>query len=114
MTKKPKAHLRHMSTLVKDTVRPPPSLPDAEAVLEMDLGLTPDEITVIRMAMAIHSASKKPQLTWSGWKYLATAIMVGSDRAQRKAKTTNLKDYQYRMLMGEFLPRKKAPAAPRP
>ena len=29
--------------------------------------------------------------------------MIGSEHAQRKAKTTNLKDYQYRMLMGEFL-----------
>ena len=69
----------------------------------MDLDLTPEEITVIRMAMAIHSASKKPQLTWSGWKHLAVALAIGSERAQRKAKTTNLKDYQYRMLMGQFL-----------
>jgi hypothetical protein len=103
MAKKPKAHVRHMPTLTPDSVRPPPALPDAEAVLEMDLDLTPDEITAIRMAMAIHSASKKPQLTWNGWKHLAVAISIGSERAQRKAKTTNTKDYEYRMLMGQFL-----------
>jgi hypothetical protein len=103
MAKKTKAYVRHMTTLAKDTVKPPPSLPDAEAVLEMGFDLTPNEITVIRMAMAINSASRKPQLLWSGWKHIAVACAIGSQRAQQKAKTTNLKDYQYRMLMGEFL-----------
>ena len=103
MAKKTKAYVRHMTTLAKDTVKPPPALPDAEAVQDMGLDLTEDEITVIRMAMAINSASRKPQLLWSGWKHIAVACAIGSERAQRKAKTTNLKDYQYRMLMGQFL-----------
>jgi hypothetical protein len=103
MAKTTKAYVRHMTTLAKDTVKPPPTLPDAEAVQDMGLDLTADEITVIRMAMAINSASRKPQLLWSGWKHIAVALAIGSERAQRKAKTTNLKDYQYRMLMGQFL-----------
>ena len=103
MAKKTKAYVRHMTTLAKDTVKPPPTLPDAEAVQDMGLDLTEDEITVIRMAMAINSASRKPQLLWSGWKHIAVACAIGSERAQRKAGTKNLKDYQYRMLMGQFL-----------
>jgi hypothetical protein len=103
MAKTTKAYVRHMTTLAKDTVKPPPTLPDAEAVQDMGFDLTPDEITVIRMAMAINSASRKPQLLWSGWKHIAVACAIGSERAQRKAKTSNLKDYQYRVLMGQFL-----------
>jgi hypothetical protein len=103
MTKTPKAYVRHMTNLAKDTVKPPPPLPDAEAVLEMGFDLTPDETTVIRMAMAINSASRKPQLLWSGWRHIAVACAIGSQRAQQKAKTKNLKDYQYRVLMGQFL-----------
>ena len=103
MARKTKAYVRHMTTLAKDTVKPPPTLPDAEAVQDMGLDLTEDEITVIRMAMAINSASRKPQLLWSGWKHIAVACAIGSERAQQKAKTKNLKDYQYRVLMGQFL-----------
>ena len=103
MPKKPKAYVRQMTTLAKDTVKPPPSLPDAEAVLEMDLSLTPEEITVIRMAMAINSASRKPQLLWSGWKHIAVALAIGADRVKRKAGTSNTDDYKYRQLMGQFL-----------
>jgi hypothetical protein len=103
MPKKPKAYVRQMTALAKDTVKPPPTLPDAEAVLEMDLSLTPEEISVIRMAMAIHSASKKPQLMWSGWKHIAVALAIGAERVKRKAGTTNTDDYRYRQLMGQFL-----------
>jgi hypothetical protein len=103
MARKPKAYLRHMTTLAKDTVRPPPTLPDAQAVQDMGFSLTPDEITVIRMAMAINSASRKPQLLWSGWKHISVACAIGSDHAQKQAKTSNLKDYQYRVLMSQFL-----------
>jgi hypothetical protein len=103
MAKTTKAYLRQMTTLAKDTVKPPPTLPDAQAVQDMGFDLTQDEITVIRMAMAINSASRKPQLLWSGWKHIAVACAIGSAHAQKQAKTSNLKDYQYRMLMGQFL-----------
>ena len=45
---------------------PPPTLPDAESFLKLGLRLSEQELTVIRMAMAIHTASKQPKLTWTG------------------------------------------------
>ena len=65
-TKKGKAHARHIPLIYPDTVRPPPALPDAASVLKMGLRLTEQELTVIRMAMAIHTTSKQPKLTWTG------------------------------------------------
>jgi hypothetical protein len=32
----------------------------------MGLTLTEEELTVVRMAMAIHTVSKQPKLTWTG------------------------------------------------
>ena len=56
MAKKGKAHARHLPLIYPDTVRPPPTLPDAASLLKMGLGLTEQEFTVVRMGMAIHSA----------------------------------------------------------
>jgi hypothetical protein len=84
MASKDKAHLRRKPLTYPDSVRPPPVLPDAESVPEMGLTLTEDELTVIRMAMAIHTVSKQPKLTWTGWRHIATALAIGSKHASTR------------------------------
>jgi hypothetical protein len=103
MAKKAKAHARHMKTLIyPDSVRPPPALPDAATIRNMGLPLSDEEFTVIRMAMAIHTASKQPKLTWSGWRHIAVALAIGSDYAQKESDG-RLDTPDYRRVMGEFL-----------
>jgi hypothetical protein len=102
MVKKGKAHVRHLPLIYPDSVRPPPTLPDAASLLKMGLRLTEQELTVIRMGMAIHSAAKQPKLTWTGWRHIAVALAIGSDHAQ-KASAGRLDTPDYRRVMGEFL-----------
>jgi hypothetical protein len=102
MAKKPKAHARRLPVIYPDTVRPPPTLPDAASVREMGFELTEQELTVIRMAMAIHTTSKQPKLTWSGWRHIAVALAIGSDHAQKESDG-RLDTPDYRRGMGEFL-----------
>jgi hypothetical protein len=64
--------------------------------------LTEQETTVIRMAMAIHTASKQPKLTWTGWHHIAIALAIGSEHAQ-KASGGRLDTPDYRNVMGSFL-----------
>jgi hypothetical protein len=85
-----------------DSVRPPPVLPNAESVLKLGLKLTTDETTVIRMAMAIHTASKQPKLTWTGWRHIAVACAIGSEHA-RKAADGRDDTPVYRATMTPFL-----------
>jgi hypothetical protein len=85
-----------------DSLRPPPALPDAEAVLKMGLRLTKEETTVVRMAMAIHTASKQPKLTWTGWRHIAVACAIGSEHAS-KAAGGRLDTPDYRRVMSDFL-----------
>jgi hypothetical protein len=40
---------------------------------------------VIRMAMALHTASKQPKLTWTGWRQIALALYIGSQHAKKKS-----------------------------
>ena len=40
MAKKGKAHARHLPLIYPDSVRPPPTLPDAASLLKMGLRLT--------------------------------------------------------------------------
>jgi hypothetical protein len=102
MAKKGKAYARHLPIIYPDSVRPPPTLPDAASVLKMGLSLTEQELTVIRMGMAIHSAAKQPKLTWTGWRHIAVALAIGSDHAQ-KASGGRLDTPDYRRVMSEFL-----------
>jgi hypothetical protein len=102
MASKGKAHLRRKPLIYPDSIRPPPVLPDAESVLKMGLTLTEDELSVIRMAMAIHTASKQPKLTWTGWRHIATALDIGSKHA-RKAAKGRLDTPDYRRVMTDFL-----------
>jgi hypothetical protein len=99
---KAKAHARHLPVLLPDSLRPPPALPDAASVIEMGFPLTADEITVIRMAMALHTASKQPKLTWKGWRHIAVAVAIGSEHAKKAAKG-RLDTPDYRRVMTEFL-----------
>jgi hypothetical protein len=100
MASKAKAQARRKPLIYPDSVRPPPVLPDAESVLEMGLTLTEDELTVIRMAMAIHTVSKQPKLTWTGWRHIATALAIGSKHARKAAKGHTP---DYRRVMTDFL-----------
>ena len=54
------------------------------------------------MAMAIHTASKQPKLTWTGWRHIAVALAIGSDHAQKESDG-RLDTPDYRSVMGEFL-----------
>jgi hypothetical protein len=102
MAQKGKAYKRHLPVIYPDSVRPPPTLPDAASVLEMGFRLTEQETNVIRMGMAIHTAAKQPKLTWTGWRHIAVALAIGSDHAQ-KASDGRLDTPDYRRVMGEFL-----------
>lgn len=79
-----------------------PALPTADAVLDIGLALSADEVDRIRLAMAIHSASKRPSLTWNGWKHIAVALAVGTKHALAAADGRNDTPI-YRSVMGEFL-----------
>jgi hypothetical protein len=96
MTRKPKV------VLYPDSLRPPPALPDAEAVLSMGLRLSEQETMTIRMAMAIHTASKQPKLTWTGWRHIAVACAIGAEHA-KKAAYGRSDSPLYRRVMTEFL-----------
>jgi hypothetical protein len=102
MAKKGKAYARHMPVIYPDTVRPPPTLPDAASLVEMGLRLTEQEFTIVRMAMAIHTASKQPKLTWTGWRHIAVALAIGADHA-RKASGGRTDTPLYIRTMSEFL-----------
>jgi hypothetical protein len=97
-----KARARRLPLIYPDTVRPPPTLPGAESLIAMDIDLAEEELKVIRMAMAIHTASKQPRLTWMGWRHIAVALAIGSERAQ-KVSSGRMDTPDYRRVMGEFL-----------
>jgi hypothetical protein len=102
MAKKGKAHARHLPVIYPESLRPPPTLPDAESVLKMGLRLSEQEVTVVRMAMAIHATSKRPKLTWIGWKHIAVAVAIGSNHA-KKASGGRRDTPDYRRVMSDFL-----------
>lgn len=68
-----------------DSVRPPPVLPDAQSVRDIGFDLTDDELMTVRTAMAIHASSRQPKLTWTGWKQIAIALLIGSMHAKKKS-----------------------------
>ena len=69
--------------LYPDSVRPPPTLPDAQSVRDMGFDLTDDELMTVRTAMAIHASSRQPKLTWTGWRQIALALYIGSKHAKK-------------------------------
>jgi hypothetical protein len=77
---------RKVPLIYPDSVRPPPTLPDAESVLKLGLRLSEQELTIIRMGMAIHSASRQPKLTWSGWHHIAVACAIGAEHLKKAAR----------------------------
>ena len=77
---------RRTALIYPDSVRPPPTLPDAESVLKLGLRLNEQELTLIRMAMAIHSASRQPKLTWNGWRHIAVACAIGSGHLKKQSR----------------------------
>jgi hypothetical protein len=104
MASKSKARTRRLPLIYPDTVRPPPTLPGAESLLDLELDLTEEELKAIRVAMMIHTTSKQPKLTWIGWKHIAVALSIGSDKAQEESDG-RMDTPDYRRVMGEFLRR---------
>jgi integrase len=51
-----------------------PELPKAATLRELGLPFTEAELTHIRTAMALHKASRQPQLTYDGWKVIGLAL----------------------------------------
>ena len=35
--------------------------------------------------MAIHSTSRQPKLTWTGWRHIAVAVAIGAEHAKKKS-----------------------------
>src|SRR4051812_34548590 len=102
-TIRPVTRKKRLPTIYPDSLRPPPSLPDAESTaLALGFPLSADQLTVIRMAMAIHTASKQPKLTWRGWKHIAAACEIGGANARKAAKGRD-DTPDYRRVMTEFL-----------
>lgn len=91
-----------LPTIYPDSLRPPQALPDAKSVADMGFPPNSRELDVIRMAMAIHTASKQPKLTWRGWRHIATACAIGSDHA-KKAAGGRMDSPYYRQVMSKFL-----------
>jgi hypothetical protein len=64
--------------------------------------LTEQETKTIQMAMAIHTASKQPKLTWTGWRHIAVACAIGTEHA-KEASGGRLDTPNYRRVMSDFL-----------
>ena len=71
---------------VGGTLKPIPELPEAATLRALDLPFTDTELTHIRTAMALHKASRQPQLTYDGWKVIGLALNIGEVRAKQHAK----------------------------
>jgi hypothetical protein len=83
----------------------PPSLPLPEATTLRELGLpfTDTELTHIRTAMALHNASRQPQLTYDGWKVIGLALNIGEVAATRHAKGAVHSRGPYGQALRQFL-----------
>ena len=81
MTKKPKR--RWETTPFSDLLKKVPKLPDAHTLQETGLPLSDRELQLVRHAMAVHTASRQPQLTWEGWKLVGAAVEIGTYHAER-------------------------------
>jgi hypothetical protein len=84
--------------------QPRGTLPDLDSPLDLEFELTRQETECIRIGMAIHSASRKPALTWAGWKHIAVALSIGAEQALRAADGRN-DTPDYRRVMTDFLRR---------
>jgi hypothetical protein len=62
-----------------------PPLPEATTLRELGLPFSEAELTHIRTAMALHKASRQPQLTFDGWKVIGLALNIGEVRAKQHA-----------------------------
>ena len=80
-----------------------PSLPEATTLRELGLPFTEPELTLIRTAMALHKASRQPQLTWDGWKQIGLALNIGTVRANQHARGVVTPRGPYGRAIGQFL-----------
>jgi Asp-tRNA(Asn)/Glu-tRNA(Gln) amidotransferase C subunit len=82
-----RAHKRPFTPFTtSELMLPPSSLPEATTLRELGLPFTETELTHIRTAMALHAASRQPQLTYDGWKVIEFALNIGEVAATRHAK----------------------------
>jgi hypothetical protein len=77
---------RHpFAPFVGGTLTAVPELPEAATLRELGLPFTEAEFAHIRTAMALHKASRQPQLTYDGWKVIGLALKIGERRAKQQA-----------------------------
>jgi hypothetical protein len=78
---------RHpFAPFVGGTLTAVPELPEAATLRALGLPFTEAEFAHIRIAMALHKASRQPQLTYDGWKVIGLALNIGEMRAKQHAK----------------------------
>jgi len=65
-------------------VRLPPRLPAAQGELDLGFRVTAREMEAIRTGMKIHAAARAPKLTWEGWRAIAVACSIASERIKSK------------------------------
>lgn len=95
---------RHpFAPFVGGTLKPVPELPEAATLRELGLPFTEAELTHIRTAMALHKASRQPQLTYDGWKVIGLALNIGEVRAKQHAKGIVHSRGPYGQVIAKFL-----------
>ena len=84
-------------------VVPPLALPDARSAANLGLRLSKRQLALIRKAMSIHAASRKPRLTWRGWHAIAVACAIAADQLKKTSGHTRTPTYT--RAMSVFLKR---------
>lgn len=99
----PRRRRHPFAPFVGGTLNPAPELPEATTLRELGLPFTDTELTLIRTAMALHKASRQPQLTDAGWKVIGLALNVGEARARQRADGVVHSRGPYGQALARFL-----------
>ena len=94
---------RKFKPFVGGTLTAIPPLPEAATLRELGLPFSETELTHIRTAMALHKASRQPQLTYDGWKVIGLALNIGEVRAKQHADGAVHSRGPYGQAIAQFL-----------
>lgn len=97
------ARKRPFTPFTGGPLRAVPDLPEAATLRALELPFSEQEMTHIRTAMALHKASRQPQLTWDGWKVIGLALNIGEVRAKQHARGVINSRGPYGQAIGQFL-----------